>query len=76
MSKYEVFSGLYFRAVGLNMERYKVLSPNAGKYGPGKMPFLKTFHAAFCIIIYSFACQFSLNYQYHGTIMLILLILL
>ena len=61
-SKYEVFSGPYFPAVGLNTERYEVLSPNAGKYGPGKTPYLETFDVAFFIIIYSFACQFSLNY--------------
>ena len=49
-------------AVGLNTERYEVLNPNAGKYGPGKSPYLETFHAEFRIIIYSFACQFSLKY--------------
>ena len=55
MSKYEVFSGPYFPVVGLNTERYKVLSPNVGKYGPGKTPYLEAFHAVFCIIMYSFA---------------------
>ena len=49
MSKYEIFSGPYFPAVGLNTERYETLSPNAGKYGPGKTLYLETFHAAFCI---------------------------
>ena len=39
-----------------------VFSPNAGKYGPGKTSCLETFHAVFCIIIYSFICQFSLQY--------------
>ena len=44
MSKYGVFSGPYFPAFGLNMERYKVFIPNAGKYGPEKTPYLDTFH--------------------------------
>ena len=35
MSKYEVFSGSCF----------PVFSPNTGKYGPGKTPYLETFHA-------------------------------
>ena len=35
MSKYGVFSGLYFL----------VFSPNAGKYEPEKTPHLDTFHA-------------------------------
>ena len=35
MSKYGVFSGLNF----------PVFSPNAGKYGPEKTPYLDTFHA-------------------------------
>ena len=35
MSKYGVFSGTYF----------PVNSPNAGKYGPGKTPYLDPFHA-------------------------------
>ena len=30
------FSGPYFRAFGLNAERYGVFRPNAGKYGPEK----------------------------------------
>ena len=54
MSKYGVFSGPYFPAFGLNTERYavrrdteylSVFSPNAGKYGPEKTPYLDTFHA-------------------------------
>ena len=47
MSKYGVFSDLYFSAFGLNTERYylSVFSPNAGKYGPEKTPYLDTFHA-------------------------------
>ena len=36
VSKYEVFSGPYF----------PVFSPNTGKYGPEKPPYLDTFHAA------------------------------
>ena len=35
--KYEVFSGLYF----------PVFSPNTGKYGPEKYPYLDTFHAVY-----------------------------
>ena len=35
MSKYGVFSGPYF----------PVFSPNTGKYGPEKTPYLDTFHA-------------------------------
>ena len=34
-AKYGVFSGLYF----------PVFSPNTGKYGPEKTPYLDTFHA-------------------------------
>ena len=34
MSKYGVFSGPYF----------PVLSPNIGKYGPEKFPYLDSFH--------------------------------
>ena len=58
VSKYGVFSGQYFPAFGLNTKRYfvslciqsecgylSVFSPNAGKYGPGKTPYLDTFHA-------------------------------
>ena len=45
VSKYGAFSGPCFPAFGLNMERYEVFSPNAGKYGPEKSPCLNTFHA-------------------------------
>ena len=38
-----------------------IFSQNAGKYGPEKSPYLDTFHAVFCITIYSFVCQFSLH---------------
>ena len=68
MSKNGVFSGLYFPAIGLNTERYEVFSANAGKYRPVKTLYLQTFHAVFCIIIYSFACQFSLpSWNYNAT---------
>ena len=40
MSKYEVFSGPYFPA----------LIPNTEKYGPGKTPYLDTFHAVGSIL--------------------------
>ena len=45
VSKYGVFSGPYFPAVGLNKERSGVFSPNARKYGPEKAPYLDNFHA-------------------------------
>ena len=52
MSNYGVISGPYFPSFGLNTERYglnteylSVFSPNAGKYGPEKTPYLYTFHA-------------------------------
>ena len=38
------FSGRYYSAFGLNKERYGVISPNPGKYGPEKTPYLDTFH--------------------------------
>ena len=46
MSKYGVFSGTYFHEFGLNTEKYYLLvfSPNTGKYGPEKTPYLDTFH--------------------------------
>ena len=40
VSKYGVFSGPYFPVFGLN-----IFSLNTGKYGPGKTPYLDTFHA-------------------------------
>ena len=55
MSKCGVFSGPYFPAFGLNAERYEVslvFSPNAGKYGPEKTPYLDTFHAVKGKVIY------------------------
>ena len=45
VSKNGVFSGPYFLAFGPNTDRYGVFSPNAGKYGPEKTPYLDTFHA-------------------------------
>ena len=39
VSKYGVLSGPYFTTFGL-------FSPNAGKYGPEKAPYLDTFHSA------------------------------
>ena len=48
MSKYGVFSGLYFPVFGLNTEIYEVniyFSPNTGKYVPEKTLYLDTFHA-------------------------------
>ena len=43
MFKYEVFSGPYF----LGRTEYGEIefSPNVGKYGPEKTPYLDTFHA-------------------------------
>ena len=45
MSKYGVFSGPYFPVFGLNPVYLSVFSPNAGKYGPEKTPYLNNFHA-------------------------------
>ena len=48
VSKYGVFSGPYFPAFALNRrdaDYLSVFSPNAGKYGPEKAPYLDTFHA-------------------------------
>ena len=39
LSKYGVISGPYFPVFGL------IFNPNAGKCGPGKTPYLDTFHA-------------------------------
>ena len=36
---------MFFPTLALNME-ISVFSPNAGKYGPEKTPYLGTFHAA------------------------------
>ena len=40
----EFFSGPYFPAFGLSTERYFVFSPNTGKYGLDKTPYLDTCH--------------------------------
>ena len=40
----QLISGRYYSAFGLNKERYGVISPNPGKYGPEKTPYLDTFH--------------------------------
>ena len=52
MSTCGVFSGPYFPEFGLNTVRFglntdyrSVLSPNTGKYGPGKTPYVDIFHA-------------------------------
>ena len=48
VSKYGVFPGPYFPAFGLNTEStpyLSVFSPNVGKYGPEKTPYLDTFCA-------------------------------
>ena len=48
VSEYEVFSGPYFPVFGLNAEIYTVnlrISPNTGKYGQEKTPYLDIFHA-------------------------------
>ena len=54
MSKYVVFSGPYFPAFALNTERYcvslSIFSPNAGKYGTEKTPYLDTFHTVLGLI--------------------------
>ena len=44
MSKYGDFSGPYFAVFGRNTQ-IPVFSPNTGKYGPEKTPYLDTFHA-------------------------------
>ena len=48
MSKYRVFSGLYF----------PVFSPHMGLYLPGKTPHLDTFHT---VIAYHLSCKQELN---------------
>ena len=45
LSKYDVFSGLYFTEFRLNTEIYFVLTPNLGKYEPERTPYLETFYA-------------------------------
>ena len=54
MSIYVAFSGPDFPAFVLNTEVYSVLnqifvfSPNIGKYGPEKTPYMETFHVVGC----------------------------
>ena len=51
LSKYGVISGSYFPAFELNTRDtpyVSVVSPNAGKYGSEKTPYLDTFHAVTC----------------------------
>ena len=43
--KYGVFSGPYFPVFRLNTEIYEVFSPNTGKYGAEKTPYLDILHA-------------------------------
>ena len=50
VSKYGAFSGSYFSAFGLNTEYLSVFSVNAGKYGPGKTPYLDTFHVVLVVM--------------------------
>ena len=45
------FSNPYFAAFGLNIQIYCTCSPNTGKYGPEKTPYLDTFYAVFSSII-------------------------
>ena len=65
VSKYGVFSGPY-----LSTKYLSLFSPNAGKYGPEKTPYLDTFHAVQstqtpfqCCLDFS-----TLAYQYKGPI--------
>ena len=45
------FSSPYFPAFGLNAGYLSVFSPNAGKLGPDKTPYLDTFHAVSVLVI-------------------------
>ena len=46
VSKYG-FSDLYFRVFALNTVKSSLSSPEMGKYGPEKTPYLDTFHRGF-----------------------------
>ena len=59
VSKYGFFSGPYFLVLALNMEIYIVFSPNAGKHGPEKTPYLNTFHAVIFILFVSIGVLFE-----------------
>ena len=48
----------YVKSVQIRSVFWSVFSPNAGKYGPGKTPYLDTFHAAI-VLKYSY---FSRSY--------------
>ena len=50
VSKHEVFSGLYFPALGLNTEIHRVnlhIQSKYGKSGPRKSPYLDNFHVVY-----------------------------
>ena len=55
LSKYRVFSGPYF----------PVFSPNTGKYGPEKAPYLDTFHAVGERVSKDFRLLSLINYGYN-----------
>ena len=55
MSKYGVFSGRYFPLCGLNTKIYSVIR---------RFTIWTLFTQCFCIIIYSFVCQYSLQYYW------------
>ena len=69
VSKYGVFSGPYFPAFGLSLS---VFSPNTGKYGPEKAPYLDTFHAVdvwqYLSIVLKIIQLLNRIYHYHFTI--------
>ena len=54
VSKYEVFCGRYF----------PVFSPNTGKYGPEKTPYMATFHAVHCLMFLLCFLSFLLYNKY------------
>ena len=56
MSKYEVFSGQYFPVFELNTKIYSVIR---------RFTIWTLFTQCFCIIIYSFVCQYSLHYYWY-----------
>ena len=56
MSKYGVFSGLYFPVFGLNIDIYAEFIPNTRKYVPEKTPYLDTFHSV------SFRCSIYVKF--------------
>ena len=66
VSKYGVSSGPYFPLYGLNAETYAVnlFSPNSGKYGPVKTPYLDTFHAVSLQLRNVKKAEFSRYFRY------------